>query len=372
MQINWKRYRRAVELLQALFLTALPFLKINGQSAFRFDIGELNLYFFGTVIRIGEFYLILAATLFILLFISTVTVILGRVWCGWLCPQTVLLDLTESLASLAGLKGKSRNTLQKIVLLALSALVSMTMIWYFVPPEEAMRQLFTSPLIAGFFIVLWIAVWLELAFLGRNFCSTICPYAVMQNVLFDKDTLVIEYDRSRDLTCMKCDDCVRACPVGIDIKEGLSNRCIACAECIDACWLKSSKRDMPPFPNYKGKIVRAKTFWLGGITAASAIVLVLLIALRPPLDFVLSRVQEPLPAGLNRYAYTIYNNSSRTIELELTAPDGVTLIGEPKVSIKPFGVIRNRVLLRSDEKRDRITLTIQGNGISVSKEAGFL
>jgi polyferredoxin len=160
--------------------------------------------------------------------------------------------------------------------------------------------------------------------------------------------------------------------VGIDIKDGLSSKCIACAECIDACWLKSSKRDLPPFPNYKGKIVRPKTFWLGGITALSAIVMVLLIAMRPPLEFVLSRVQEPLPSGLNRYAFTIYNNSSHPLELELTAPKGVTLIGERTVSVKPFGVVRNKVLLRSEGKRDRISLTLKGDGISVSREAGFL
>ncbi|NTU52947.1 MAG: 4Fe-4S binding protein [Chlorobiaceae bacterium] len=370
MQIVWKPYRRAVELLQALLLTSLPFLRINGQSAFRFDISELNLYFFGTVIRIGEFYLILAVTLFLLLFISTVTVILGRVWCGWLCPQTVLLDLAGNLASLSG--KKHSKLWEKIILLPLSALVSMTMIWYFVPPAEAMSQLFTSPLVAGFFLVLWVLVYLELAFLGRNFCTTICPYAMMQNALFDKDTLVIEYDKSRDSTCMKCNDCVRICPVGIDIKEGLSNRCIACAECIDACWIKSSRRNLPPFPNYKGRIIRTKSFWLGGITALSALVLVLLIAMRPPLEFTLSRVQEPLPAGLNRYAYTIYNNSSNTLELELETPDGITLIGEHTIAVKPFEVVRSRVLLRSEVKHDRITVTLKGNGISVSKEAGFL
>jgi polyferredoxin len=370
MQIVWKRYRRAVELLQALILTGLPFLTINGQSAFRFDIGELNLYFFGSVIRIGEFYLILAATLFFLLLVSTVTVVLGRVWCGWLCPQTVLLDLAGYLASHFG--KKSRQTWEKIILLPVSALVSMTMIWYFVPPAEAMQQLFTSPLIAGFFIILWILVFLELALLGRNFCSTVCPYAVMQNVLFDKDTLVIEYDQSRDSTCMKCDDCVRICPVGIDIKDGLSSKCIACAECIDACWLKSSRRNLPPFPNYKGRIIRTKTFWLGGITALSAVVLVVLIVTRPPLDFVLGRVQEPLPSGLNRYTYTISNNSSRPLELAIVAPDGVTLIGEHTVSVKPFGVVRQKILLRSEKQRNSITLTVRGNGISVSREAGFL
>ncbi|MCE1274492.1 MAG: 4Fe-4S binding protein [Chlorobiaceae bacterium] len=369
-QIVWKRYRRAVEILQALLLTGLPFLKINGQSALRFDIGELNLYFFGTVIRIGEFYLILAATLFLLLFISAVTVIFGRVWCGWLCPQTVLLDLTDSLATIFG--RKHRNTIQKVILIPVSALVSITMIWYFVPPADTMNQLFTSPLIAGFFFVLWASVYAELAFLGRNFCTSICPYAMMQNALFDKDTLVIEYDQSRDSTCMKCDDCVRACPVGIDIKDGLSNRCIACAECIDACWLKSSKRNLPPFPNYKGKILRPKSYLLAAITTGAAIVLAILIASRPTVDFMVSRVQEPLPAGLNRYTYTIYNNSPRDLDLELTTPDGVTMIGEHSIRVNPFGVVRGKVLLRANSKRDQVTLTIKGDGISISKETGFL
>ncbi|NTU92549.1 MAG: 4Fe-4S binding protein [Chlorobiaceae bacterium] len=366
----WKRYRRTVEILQALLLTALPFLRINGQSALRFDVGELNLYFFGTVIRIGEFYLILAATLFLLLFIAMVTVIFGRIWCGWLCPQTVLLDLTESLASVFG--RKHRNSIQKLILVPVSALVAMTMIWYFVPPFDAIRQLFSSPLIAGFFFVLWATVWLELATLGRHFCTSICPYAMMQNSLFDSETLVIEYDKSRDATCMKCDDCVRACPVGIDIKQGLSNRCIACTECIDACWKKSSKRGLPPFPNFRGKILRPKFYLLGGITVASALLLALLIAMRPGVDFMVNRIQEPLPAGLNRYSYTIYNNSGKVLDLELSTSEGVTVIGDHSLRIVPYGVARGKLLLKAASKRDQVTLTLEGNGISISKTTGFL
>ena len=370
MQIVWKRYRSAVALLQALLLTAIPFLSINGQSAFRFDIRELNLYFFGTVIRIGEFYLILAASLFLLLLIAMVTAIFGRVWCGWLCPQTVLLDLTESAASVFG--RKNRRTVQKLILLPLSALVSMTMIWYFVPPSEALKTLFVSPVLTAFFFVLWALSYLELAFLGRGFCTSVCPYAMMQNALFDKDTLVIEYDQSRDATCMKCNDCVRACPVGIDIKEGLSNRCIACAECIDACYVKSSRRNLPPFPNYRGTILRPKAFWMGGITVAAAIVLTLFIAMRPPVEFMLNRIQEPLPPGLNRYEYTISNNSGRTISLELRTPQGVTIIGKRTITLRPFEVVRNKLLLRTEGKPERVRVTIEGNGISISKETGFL
>ncbi len=211
----WKKYRRTVQLLQALLITALPFIRINGQSALRFDIGELKLYFFGTVIWIREFYLLLAAILFMLLFITFITAVFGRIWCGWLCPQTVLLDLSESLAARFDLKNS--KTVRNILLLPLSALVSVTMIWYFVPPEVVANSMFVSVPVTAFFIILWFLVYLELAFLGRKFCMSICPYAMMQNALFDKDTLVIEYDKSRDDTCMKCDSCVKVCPVGIDI-----------------------------------------------------------------------------------------------------------------------------------------------------------
>ena len=178
----WKPYRRAIEILQAVTLTGLPFLVIKGQSALRFDIPTLKLYVFGSVIWIREFYLILGVVLFFLLFIAFVTVIFGRIWCGWFCPQTVLLDLSKSIAKLFG--RKNQKIIHSLLLILLSALVSITMIWYFVPPAETLKTLFISSTITSFFLVLWIAIYLELAFLGRKFCTSICPYAMLQNAYF--------------------------------------------------------------------------------------------------------------------------------------------------------------------------------------------
>ncbi|TLU85715.1 MAG: 4Fe-4S binding protein [Chlorobium sp.] len=366
----WKKYRTIVEILQAFLLSALPFLSVNGQSAFRFDIGELKLYFFGSVIWIREFYLILAATLFFLLLITFVTTIFGRIWCGWLCPQTVLLDLSDGIAKLFG--RKKRKTVQKVLLLPFSALVSLTMFWYFVPPARMMHELFVSTTITLFFFVLWACVYLELAFMGRKFCTSVCPYAMLQNALFDKDTVVIEYDVSRDDTCMKCDECVRVCPVGIDIKKGLSTSCIACAECIDVCRAISEKRGMPPFPDYKGKVLRPKTFWMGGITIAAAVSLFLLIWTRPPVDFLVTRDSDPLPAGLNRYSYTIYSNNPETLVLELSSPDPVTLIGDRTVTLQPFSALRGKIMIKTPEKIEKITLSLKGKNISINRETGFL
>jgi cytochrome c oxidase accessory protein FixG len=366
----WKKKRRAIEILQAIILTGLPFLEINGQSALRFDIPTLKLYVFGSVIWIREFYLILGVTLFFLLLIAFVTIIFGRIWCGWLCPQTVLLDLSQSIGNLFG--KKQQKTIQTLLLIPLSALVAITMIWYFMPPAETLNTLFVSTTLTSFFLALWITVYLELAFLGRGFCTSICPYAMLQNALFDKDTLVIEYDVSRDNTCMKCDECVRVCPVGIDIKKGLSSACIACAECIDACRVLSEKRGMPPFPNYKGRIIRPKTFWLGGATAVAGITLSVLLWSRPPVDFLLTRDNAPLPSGLNRYSYTIYNNSGNPLSLELSSPDNVTLIGEHSLLLQPFSALHGRILIKSARKLEQLHLNISGGGISLNRESIFL
>ena len=366
----WRKQRRAVEILQAIIVTGLPFVTINGESALRFDIPTLKLHLFGSVLWMREFYLILAATLFFLLFTGFVTITLGRVWCGWFCPQTVLLDLSESITAMAG--KKHRKLLQKLILIPLSALVSVTMIWYFIPPAETLRTLFVEPTITAFFLVLWLLVYLELAFLGRGFCISICPYAMLQNLMFDKDTLVIEYDVSRDSTCMKCDACVHVCPVGIDIKKGLSSACIACAECIDACRSMTAKRGMLPFPNYRGQVLRPKTYWLGGATAIAAIALALLLWSRPPVDFLVIRDNSSLPPGLNRYSLIIYNNSGKQLALELSSSDQVTLIGEHRLSLQPFSAIHGSILVKSIGKLEHLHLRISGEGISINRETGFL
>jgi polyferredoxin len=195
---------------------------------------------------------------------------------------------------------------------------------------------------------------------------------MLQNTLFDKDTLIIEYDVSRDAACMKCDACVQVCPVGIDIKKGLNSACIACAECIDACRNITAKRDMPPFPNYKGKILRPKTFWLGGATMAAAVMLFLLIWSRPQVDFLVTRDNALLPPGLNRYSYTIYNNGGKPLALELSSPDRVTLIGEHILLLQPFSAIHGSILIKSNSKLEHLHLNVSGGSISINRETGFL
>ena len=366
----WKRYRRIIGIAQACVIIGLPFIRIRGESALRFDIPNLKLHFFGTVVWINEFYLFLLAVIFLLLLIISLTTILGRVWCGWLCPQTVLLDLSGDVAK--GVPARRSSLVQKIVLIPLSALVSLTLIWYFVPPHETLSALFRSNIITGFFFVQWFVIYAELAFLGRTFCTTICPYSMLQSGLFDSKTLVIAFDGSRKESCMGCDKCMRVCPVGIDIKDGIRRECIACAECIDACTSMTGMVNKPSFVNYTGTVFRPKAFVLIGVTVIIGLLLVITVHLRPDVAFVIIREAPQPVADINRYRYTLQNNTGRDLTLELSIQGDFLVIGETSISLKPYARIQRNVMLKRAGKARNVRFLLKGDGIQLERQVGFL
>lgn len=248
----WKSKRRVAALVQAAAVLSLPFLQVDGESALRFDIPGLKLLFFGKVLWIGDFHLVLLGTLAVLLFSLAATVVFGRVWCGWICPQTVLPELASWASSL--FPRRCRGAGRMLLLLLFSGLVSFSLLAYFVPPAEAAHSLFRSRIFTGFFLAQWAVIFPMLAFLGPTFCRTVCPYSMLQNVLFDGHTLTVAFDRSRSEECPQCELCRKTCPVGIDIREGQQRECIACAECIDACRLATGPLGIVPFVSYRGGI----------------------------------------------------------------------------------------------------------------------
>ncbi len=368
----WKRYRRVIELAQAALLIGLPFLRIGGESALRFDLVNLRLYFFGTVIWINEFYLVLFAVIFLLLLMIAFTNVLGRVWCGWLCPQTVLLDFSSDLARVFPVKNKA--LVQKVVLFPFSALVSLTLIWYFVPPVETLRGLFTSKTITGFFLVQWGLIYADLALLGRIFCRTVCPYSMLQSGLFDKDTLVIAFDPARRAECRGCEKCVQVCPLGIDIRDGLRRECVACAECIDACASMVKNRGIPSLIGYRGKVRRKKALLLFGITAFSGIVLIALVSIMPDVDFIVTRNPEQPVKGVNSYTYTVRNNKNAYFRGTISAKGPFLLIGSGRIELKPHDMVHGRMIAKAEGgiSPGRIVFVLGMDGFVVEREAGFL
>ncbi|MFN3479928.1 MAG: 4Fe-4S dicluster domain-containing protein [Thermodesulfovibrionales bacterium] len=286
-------WRRLVRLLHAILLLGIPFLKINGQSALRFDIPSLRLYFFGTVLWMDEFFIVLVATLFLTFLIVFITVVFGRVWCGWLCPQTVISDITGFVE-----KAYRKGIIYKIAAygttLLISVIIGASLIWYFVSPYEFFERLMAWQLgkvIWGFWIVLTAILFLNFTLVRRRFCATVCPYARAQGMLFDNKTLIIAFDKRRQDECMDCRACVQVCPVGIDIRKGANIACITCAECVDKCGEIFSRKGKQGLINYffgepgtGGRIIRQNAVITGILTILSLLFLVYLTGIRKGFD----------------------------------------------------------------------------------------
>jgi polyferredoxin len=366
----WRTKRRIAALAQGAAILSLPFLKIGGESALRFDIPELTLLFFGKVLRIDEFHLVLLGTLAFLLLVLAVTVVFGRIWCGWLCPQTVLPELASWAAS--PLPGRWRSAGKTLFLLALSALVSFSLITYFVPPAEAARLLFRSPTVTGFFLVQWAVFFPLLAILGATFCRTVCPYSMLQNVLFDADTLTIVFDRSRSEDCFRCGLCEKTCPVGIDIRRGEQRECIACAECIDACRAVTTRKGTAPFVGYRGAILRPKAALWGGATAAAGIAFLLLLYGKPDVSLLVQWDAKIPGAPANSYRYTVRNDLDRPLALALRLDGAGRIYGEKEIRVEPGARATGKVIVRKEGNTGgSVSFVAEGDGISLRRKAGF-
>lgn len=340
---SFQRWRRIAGAAQAVLALGLPFVSVGGESALRLDVPGGRLLAFGATFAVDEAFVVLAAVLFLTAALLLVTVLFGRVWCGWSCPQTVLGDLTSLIDAPAG-SGRAarpgragarwRRPLGFAWVLLVSALFSAATIWYFVPPQEFLRRLASGslgPVLSGAWALLGGVLFADLAFVRTTFCATVCPYAKLQGVLFDASTLVVAYDHRRAADCVDCGACVRCCPTGIDIRDGLQLECIACAACIDACRPIMAKLRRPPgligyfqgAPGAPHRLVRPATLALGVATAATLAVLVAVVAGREVLGLVatadagFSARRAAGDRAVNAYAVALENHARTPVSVSL-------------------------------------------------------
>jgi cytochrome c oxidase accessory protein FixG len=293
-------WRRFCQWTITLLVLLIPWLQIDGESLLRIDIPELTLHFFGQTLRIEELYLVLLFSLALTLGFLLVTMLLGRVWCGWFCPQTTLTDLAEWTATRLGLRGKKGQSGQgfgkKFVLhsfyLLLAFLVSSNLLWYFIEPLDFFFKLITLELHYATWICLLtisLAIYLDLTLIRRLMCSEFCPYGRFQTVLADHSTLALHLPPVELARCIKCNSCVRVCPMQIDIRNGYQVECINCGRCLDACRQVMAKRNQPGLISYtfgtEGKGVKAllnlRTLLLSTVTLTLVIVLIFAAHQRP-------------------------------------------------------------------------------------------
>lgn len=229
-----------------MLILLTPWISVEGVGLLRIDLASLTIHFGGQILRIEELYLLLIFSLLFGVAFLLITMVFGRVWCGWACPQTTLTDLADGFCQLVGLTNE-RNRLQgtlvrkllaHLFFLLLALLVGANLVWYFVPPQRFFSELLQGTLHTGAGISwasITLIVYLDLALIRRLMCSDFCPYGRFQTALADEGTLTLHLPVEESYRCIECNSCVNVCPMSIDIREGFQIECINCGRCLDAC-----------------------------------------------------------------------------------------------------------------------------------------
>lgn len=366
----------------------LPWLQFHGQQAILLDIVEQKFYIFGMTLWPQDFTIlawIFVIAAFALFFVTT---FYGRVWCGYLCPQTVwtfiFMWFEEKFQGTRNQRMKLDQdpwTLSKIVKkglthfswLAFSLLTALIFVGYFTPVDQLFIQFFTFE--ASFWAV--VSVWFfafctygNAGWMREIMCTHICPYARFQSAMFDKDTFTVTYDakrgegrgpRSRKDTeyktrglgdCIDCNLCVHVCPTGIDIRNGLQYECINCGACIDACDDTMDKMGYAKglisyttehsLEGKTTKVVRGKLVGYFMVLVAVCAAFAWTLVVRKPvvMDIVRDRgsLFRETDEGLieNTYTLKVINKSQleQTYQLSVQGLDQAQWLGEKQLTIK--------------------------------------
>ncbi|MGC9403928.1 cytochrome c oxidase accessory protein CcoG [Vibrio genomosp. F10] len=377
--------------LLALF-TLIPWIPYGERQAILLDIASQQFNFFGTTLYPQD--LTLLALLFMIAAFGLffITTFLGRVWCGYLCPQTVwtfmYIWFEEKLEGSANKRRKQdsgkltgkilfRKILKHCAWIAIALATGLTFVGYFIPVKELVVDFFTFS--GTFWPVFWVIFFAACTYANAGWmrsivCIHMCPYARFQSAMFDKDTFIVGYDSKRGEErgprarkadpkelglgdCIDCDLCVQVCPTGIDIRDGLQYECINCGACIDAC-----DQTMERMKYKKGLISYTTEHQLAGnktdIMRPKLIGYGLVLVVMIGLFFV--QIASVDPAGLsvirdrselfrennvgeieNTYTLKIINKTQQTqrYQLEVTGLTDATWYGRQTVQVKPGEVL---------------------------------
>ena len=290
-QTSWRMKRYYFYSIVTFILLVLPWIKVNGNHFFLLSFDKLKLHLAFVQFDMQELYLMPFILMLVFVGVFAMTVMGGRVFCGWICPQTIFRVIYRDLieTKILGLRkrikdkqhepdmGKVENQIKKVVAIiiwfALSIIASANLLWYFVPPEDFFAYmadpmehslLFATLLASALFLVY------DMVFLKENYCAYVCPYSNIQSVFYDDNTVMALYNTNRGghiydenkkkrftqqhdiqefeshAECTACESCVTVCPTHIDIRMGLQLECINCLECVDACTAVMGKLGKPP------------------------------------------------------------------------------------------------------------------------------
>lgn len=408
-------YRTWLSWLLLITLFALPWIRYNDKPFVLFNLVERKFILFGLYFGPQDFYLFVIAMIIGILFISLFTVIFGRLFCGWICPQTIFMEMVfrkieywiegdytaqKRLNKEPWNKSKIiKKTVKHAIFIGISILIAHTFLAYFIG-IDAVIDIVQQPIAENWQGFLAMIVFTGLFYgvfstLREQVCTTICPYGRMQGVLLDNDSLVVAYDFERgeprgkkkkakndavlniatlQLTeevkgdCIDCGLCVRVCPTGIDIRNGTQLECINCTACMDACDAIMEKVERPKglvrIDSYNNIVGKSTSIWTPRVFAYTAVLIglvvleIFLFTSRSDVQTLILRTPGTMYYEDNGYIKNLYNyqlinktEESFPIRFELQNVEGTIEYVGKQPTTIPHQTVEGAIFIRISKEK---------------------
>ncbi|CAM3360942.1 cytochrome c oxidase accessory protein CcoG [Elizabethkingia occulta] len=411
---KYTNYRNIVSTLLLIVFFVLPFLKINGNPVLKFNILDREFFIFGQPFYPQDFFILTIGAITGLIFITLFTVVFGRIFCGWICPQTIFMEsvfrkieylIEGDRNKQMRLDAQPWNTekiwkrgLKWSIFILISLIISHLMFSYIVGYERVLAIMKEGPVknYDNFLVMILFsaAFYFVFAWFREQVCTLVCPYGRLQGVLIDKKTINVFYDFKRGENrskwrkgedrkaagkgdCIDCGQCVVVCPTGIDIRNGQQLECINCTACIDACDEVMDKVGLPKgLIRYasEDEIEKGEKFKFTTRMKAYAAVLLLLVIGSSFIILNRSSVEGKFikPAGstyyvkdsrtINVYNYTLLNksNEDKVVTIKIISPQN----GE----IEVIGGVNKIIMKRDVSTKGTINISFPSKEINLSKQ----
>ncbi|MDD1553474.1 cytochrome c oxidase accessory protein CcoG [Riemerella anatipestifer] len=410
---RFTNYRNYVSIFLLAIFFILPFIKINDNPFLLIDILDREFFIVGRPFYPQDFFILALGAITSIVFIILFTVVFGRIFCGWICPQTIFMENVFRKIEywIEGDRNKQikldqqpwnsekirKRGLKWTIYFIISLVVTHFMFMYIVGYEEVFRIMKDGPVEypTNFLVMLLFtaAFYLVFAWFREQVCTLVCPYGRLQGVLIDKQTINVYYDFKRGENrskwrknedraaegkgdCIDCNQCVVVCPTGIDIRNGQQLECINCTACIDACNEVMEKVGLPKgLIRYatEDEIEQGRKFKFTSRMKAYTAVLIALIAFLSFLLYNRGDMEAKFikPAGstffisgdkiTNTYNYTLLNKSSKDYTVTFK-------VLEPANGVIKYGSSSKIELKRDKMEKGTINISFPKKEIKLSKQ----